>query len=41
MNPAINIFLNGIAGVFIGITVLYIAIRLNAYFCSLKKEDSD
>ncbi len=29
MQAAIDVFINGIAGVFAGITVLYIAIRLN------------
>lgn len=40
MSDAVDIFLNGIAGVFIGISVLYIAIRLNAFFCSLKKDET-
>ena len=30
MEPALNVFLNGITGVFAGITFLYIAIRLNS-----------
>ncbi len=30
MQAAVEVFINGIAGVFAGITVLYIAIRLNA-----------
>ena len=30
MQAAIDVFINGIAGVFAGITVLYIAIRLNS-----------
>ena len=30
MEEALNVFLNGISGVFVGITVLYIFIRLNA-----------
>ena len=30
MEAAIDVFINGIAGVFAGITVLYFAIRLNA-----------
>ena len=29
MQAAIEIFLNGIAGVFIGLTVLYAAIKIN------------
>jgi len=32
MEAALNVFINGIAGVFVGITVLYIAIRLNSAF---------
>lgn len=30
MESAVNIFINGIAGVFAGITFLYLAIRLNS-----------
>ena len=30
MDEALNVFLNGLTGVFVGITVLYIAIRINA-----------
>jgi hypothetical protein len=30
MHAALDVFINGIAGVFAGITVLYIAIRLNS-----------
>ena len=29
MQPAFEIFLNGISGVFIGLTVLYVAIKIN------------
>jgi len=29
MQAAIEIFINGISGVFIGLTVLYVAIKLN------------
>ena len=32
MQPAIDVFINGIAGVFAGIAVLYIVIRLNSAF---------
>jgi len=40
MDRVVEIFLNGIAGVFIGITVLYIAIRLNAIFCNRRDKGS-
>ena len=30
MQSAFDIFLNGISGVFIGLTVLYVAIKINA-----------
>ena len=41
MDQVINIFFNGIAGVFLGISVLYIAIRINAAICTsvLKKSE--
>lgn len=29
MQPAVEVFLNGISGVFIGLAVLYVAIKLN------------
>ena len=42
MHQVLDIFLNGIAGVFIGISVLYIAIRINVFVCKPreKKEES-
>jgi hypothetical protein len=33
MEQVLNVFVNGTAGVFVGITVLYLAIRLNALIC--------
>jgi hypothetical protein len=31
MEDAFNVFLNGIAGVFVGVSILYITIRVSAY----------
>ncbi len=36
MQAAIEVFINGVAGVFAGITVLYIAIRVNAIIATDK-----
>jgi hypothetical protein len=42
MQAAIEIFVNGISGVFIGLTVLYIAIKINKLLAgrNLPKKDS-
>ena len=42
MQAAIEIFVNGITGVFIGLTVLYVAIKINKLVAGrepVKKED--
>jgi Na+-transporting methylmalonyl-CoA/oxaloacetate decarboxylase gamma subunit len=41
MESALSVFINGIAGVFAGITFLYIAIRLNSAIAGreVTKED--
>lgn len=42
MQAALEIFVNGIAGVFVGLTVLYIAIKINKLLAdrqTAKKEE--
>ncbi len=38
MQAALEVFANGILGVFAGIAVLYIAIRLNAHIAGYKAD---
>ncbi len=41
MSAAVEIFINGIAGVFAGIAVLYIAIRLNSAFAGREADKQE
>lgn len=41
MHEVLDIFFNGIAGVFIGISVLYIAIRLNVWACKPREDKAE
>jgi len=37
MNAAVEIFLNGIFGVFVGLTALYVAIKINKFVARRKE----
>ena len=41
MQAALEIFLNGIAGVFIGLTVLYVAIKINKALAGREPADKE
>ena len=41
MQAAIEIFVNGISGVFIGLTVLYIAIKINKLLAGREQDKKE
>ena len=41
MQAAIEIFVNGISGVFIGLTVLYVAIKINKLLAGREPDEKE
>ena len=41
MQAAFDIFVNGISGVFIGLTVLYVAIKINKLLAGRKPDEKE
>ncbi len=41
MQPAFEVFINGIAGVFIGLSVLYVAIKINKFLAGRKRVEKE